>query len=121
MSGSFAVMAAARDPRRVRCVASYYGTRLMTDAPESPHRALAGYPGEVYLAFAQHDDYVPLEIVARLRASLAVTPASHRIETYDGTHHGFAFPDRGTFDRAASERHYERLFALLRRNLAIPR
>lgn len=117
MSGAFALLAAARDPVRIACAASYYGTRLVSGDPDSPHRQIADYPGEVYLAFAEHDEYAPAEVVAELRDSLAVGRVRHRVEVYAGTHHGFAFSDRGTFDRAASERHFERLFALLRRNL----
>lgn len=117
MSGAFALLAAARDPGRIACAASYYGTRLVGAEADSPHRRIADYPGEVYLAFAEHDDYVPPEAVVAVRDTLAASGVRHRVEVYAGTHHGFAFPDRGTFDRAASDRHYERLFALLRRNL----
>jgi carboxymethylenebutenolidase len=120
MSGAFAVLAAARYPDRVACAASYYGTRLVGEEPDSPHRAIAAYPGVVYFAFAEHDEYVPPDVVTGLRDALAATRLRHRVEVYAGTHHGFAFADRGTFDRAASERHFERLFALLRGTLDAP-
>jgi carboxymethylenebutenolidase len=117
MSGSLALLVAAADPAGIACAASYYGTRLVDEGPESPHRRIAGYPGEVYLAFAEHDEYAPPPVVAAVREALATGPPRRRVELFAGTHHGFAFTDRGTFDRAASERHFERLFALLRRNL----
>lgn len=117
MSGALAVLAAARYPERIACAASYYGTRLVGEGPDSPHRQIVAYPGEVYFAFAEQDEYAPPEVVAALRDSLAATPLRHRVEVYPKTHHGFAFTDRGTFDRAAAERHFERLFALLGRNL----
>jgi len=42
----------------------------------------------------------------------------HRIEWYPGVEHGFVFPHRvGVYDRAAAERHYERVFALFDRTL----
>jgi Dienelactone hydrolase family len=39
------------------------------------------------------------------------------VEIYAGVHHGFAFPQRKIYDRAAAERHWERLIALYRRRL----
>jgi carboxymethylenebutenolidase len=120
-SGAFALLAAARGPGRIACAASYYGTRLVGAGADSPHRQIADYTGEVYLAFAEHDEYAPPDVVAGVRDTLATGRVRHRVEVYAGTHHGFAFVDRGTFDRPASERHFERLFALLRRNLDAPR
>ena len=34
------------------------------------------------------------------------------MEVYPGVEHGFAFPQRAAYDKAAAERHWERLFAL---------
>jgi len=34
------------------------------------------------------------------------------ISTHPGTAHGFAFSKRPAYDKAAAERHWERLFAL---------
>jgi carboxymethylenebutenolidase len=36
---------------------------------------------------------------------------------YPGTEHGFAFPQRYCYDKAAAETHWERLFDLFRRRL----
>jgi carboxymethylenebutenolidase len=44
--------------------------------------------------------------------------ANAEVEIYPGTHHGFAFPKRPVYDKAAAERHWERLLALYRRNLS---
>ena len=42
----------------------------------------------------------------------------HRVEWYPGAEHGFAFPLRaGIYNRAAAERHWERLFSLFARTL----
>ena len=35
-----------------------------------------------------------------------------------GTHHGYAFTDRGNLQRSGREKHYERMLALYRRNLS---
>jgi carboxymethylenebutenolidase len=49
---------------------------------------------------------------------MQVDGANAEVEIYPGTHHGFAFPKRPVYHRDAAERHWERLLALYRRNLA---
>jgi carboxymethylenebutenolidase len=117
MSGGFVFAAAAAFPPRIACAASFYGTKLVTPRDDSPHLAASRIEAEMYFAFAENDSYVPPEQVEALRAHLAGTKLRHRIEVYPGTQHGFAFPDRGSYQRAGAERHWESLFALLRRNL----
>jgi carboxymethylenebutenolidase len=118
MSGAFVTVAAAKHPDRIGCFASYYGTRLITDKPDSPHLMLSGIMAEGYYSFAEHDTYVPLEQVAAFEKLLAAAPFPSRSETEMGTHHGYAFPDRGNLNEAAREKHYERMLALYRRNLS---
>ena len=50
-----------------------------------------------------------------LEAGLAGADAE--VEIYPGVEHGFAFPGRAAYNRDAAERHWERLFALLKRKL----
>lgn len=120
MSGRFAVLAAASMPEAVACAASYYGTRLVTDDADSPHRHIGHTRGELYFAFADHDPYAPPAVVQALREALAATPVRHRIEVYPGTEHGFVFSDRGSFNEQAAERHWLTLFELLGRHLQPP-
>lgn len=117
MSGAFVTHAAATHADRIACFASYYGTRLMTDKPDSPHLLLGGITGEGYYSFAEHDSYVPLSDVAKFEKLLAAAPFPSRSETEMGTHHGYAFSDRGFLDEAAREKHYERMLALYRRHI----
>ena len=45
----------------------------------------------------------------------------HRVEWYPGVEHGFVFPLRlHAYERAAAERHWERLFSLFERTLRAP-
>lgn len=118
MSGAFVTVAAARHPDRIACFASYYGTRLITDKQDSPHRQLSDITAEGYYAFAAHDPYVPLAEVTSFEKLLAAAPFPSRSEIEPGTHHGYAFTDRGNYHKAASEKHYERMLALFRRHLA---
>lgn len=118
MSGPFVMWAAEEYPDRVAAAASIYGVALCTDAPDSPHRQAERIAGELYIACAETDTYAPTAMVHALEVHLRTTPVRYRIEWYPGTHHGFAFPKRtGVYDKAAAERHWERLHALFRRNL----
>jgi carboxymethylenebutenolidase len=116
MSGRFALQAMAEQAGRVVAAASFYGTRLVTDAADSPHLWIPRIGGgEAYLCFAEHDPYVPDGVPATVGEAVAHSDARHRIEHYPGTHHGFAQPDSGGFDPVAAERHWAALFDLLGR------
>lgn len=117
MSGPFAFAAAARFPDRVAAAASFHGVRLCTEAEDSPHRSVAQVRGELYFGCAESDEWAPLEMIARLGEHLADADVRHRVEWYPGTVHGFVFPERAAYHKAAAERHWERLFALFGRNL----
>jgi carboxymethylenebutenolidase len=117
MSGQYAINAAARHPERVGAAASVYGVRLVTEADDSPHRVAGRAKGELYFACAEHDSWAPLDMVETLRESLKEIHPNTEIEIYLGVEHGFAFPQRPAYDKAAAERHWERLIALFRRQL----
>ncbi len=118
MSGRYAVSAAVHFPDRVKAAASIYGTHLMTDEPDSPHRTALTADAELYFACAEFDRWVPLETIDPLRQTLAAGGVKAEVELYPGAHHGFAFPKRPVYDRDAAERHWERLHALYRRRLS---
>ena len=87
----------------------------------SPHRLADRLQCESYFACAESDQWASPAHIAQLQAALARAPAPHRIEWYPGTEHGFVFPLRaGIYNRAAAERHWERLFTLFARCLGAP-
>ena len=111
MSGPFALSVAAAYPDRIKAAASLYGVRLAVEADDSPHRGFGAIAGEIY-------KYAPPEMVAEVETAIVNSGVNGRVEWYPGTHHGFAFPTRGTvFDKAAAETHWSRLHALFDRNL----
>jgi carboxymethylenebutenolidase len=116
MSGRYAVSAATYFPERVKAAASVYGTHLATDQPDSPHLAVSKTKAELYFACAETDIYAPQEIIDKVKEGMK--GSRNEVEIYPGTHHGFAFPKRPVYHRDAAERHWERLLALYRRNLA---
>lgn len=118
MSGQYAINFAARYPERVAAAASIYGVQLVTDQADSPHLAAQKARAELYFACAEHDSYAPLEMVEALDQVVKSKNLNAEVELYPGVHHGFAFPQRGAvYDKAAAERHWERLFALWKRRL----
>jgi carboxymethylenebutenolidase len=118
MSGQYAINFAARWPQRVGAAASIYGVRLVTDEADSPHLCAAKAGGELYFACAEHDTWAPLEMVETLDQSIKSRNLNAEVELYPGVHHGFAFPQRPVYDKPSAERHWERLFALWKRNLS---
>ena len=117
MSGPYALAAAARFPDQIGAAASFYGTWLVNDAEESPHGTFSKTNAEVYIACAEHDELAPLPMVDELRALFKQSQAPGEIEMYPNVHHGFAFPERWCYDKAAAERHWERLLNLYKRKL----
>ena len=116
MSGRYAINAATHFPDRVKAAASIYGTHLATDQPDSPHLAGRKCKAELYFGCAETDIYAPRDIIEKVTEGMK--GANSEVEIYPGTHHGFAFPKRPVYDRDASERHWERLLAIYRRNLS---
>jgi carboxymethylenebutenolidase len=101
----------------VKAAASFYGVRLVTDSPDSPHARLGDIRGEIYVGCAEHDDYVPLEMVDQFEEAMKVTGVQGSFERYWGNHHGFAFNDRPAYDAVADARHWDVLLDLFKRNL----
>ena len=118
MSGPFVMWAAAAFPDRLRSIASIHGANMATEQPDSPHRMAPKIRCESYFACAEIDKWAPPADIDRLAASLRDAGTPHRIEWYPKVEHGFVFPNRvGVYERAAAERHWERLFDLFGRTL----
>lgn len=118
MSGPFALYFASVEPDRVKAAASIHGVKLVTGEDDSPHKQLASTKAEIYVGCAEIDDYAPPELIAEFDEAMQAAKVDGQIEWHPGTHHGFAFAEReGIYDQDASERHWERMHSLFRRNL----
>ena len=117
MSGPFVMWAAAEWPQRIAAIASIHGANMVTDKADSPHRMPPQIRCESYFACAEIDKWAPPADVEALAAALRDAGTPHRLEWYPGVEHGFVFPQRACYDRAAAERHWERLFDLFERTL----
>jgi carboxymethylenebutenolidase len=118
LGGGLALTAAGTFPDRIAAAASIHGANLATDAPDSPHRLLAKIRGAVYVAVAGIDPWLQPGETERLRDALEAAGTRHEIEDYPGVHHGFAANGTPHYDRAAAERHWERVLALFGEALA---
>ncbi len=112
MGGLMSLTAAGTYPDRIVATASYHGSRLATDAPESPHLLAPKITSRVYIGGATDDASFPDDMKARLEEALTKAGVDHLVETYPAKH-GWVFRDTPVYDAAASERHWQTLLALL--------
>jgi carboxymethylenebutenolidase len=117
MSGRYITSVAAAFPHRMAAAASLYGVGIVTDKEDSPHLSLGQIKGELYYAFAEHDQSVPANVIPDLKAALKRTDVKATVETFPGTHHGFCFPERAVYDTLAAETTWAKIFALWDRHL----
>jgi carboxymethylenebutenolidase len=121
MGGGYALRAAGVFPERVAAAASFHGGSLATDRPDSPHRLASRMRARLYVGGAGIDPGFTDEQRQRLDAALRAAGVNYEIEIYDGAQHGFAVHNHRVYDRAASERHWERLLALFHDELQVVR
>ena len=117
MSGQFVLSAAGTFPDRIRATASLYGTRMVTKQDDSPHNLIGNIKGEVYLGFAEHDQYVEDFVVPELVEALDKHNITYALETHPGTEHGFCFPQRPGYVEAAAESVWQTMLDMYARTL----
>jgi carboxymethylenebutenolidase len=116
MGGSLSLTAAGTFPGQVVAAASFHGGRLATDAPDSPHLLATRMRARIYVGGATADPSFPDDMKARLQEALSAAGVEHLIETY-AARHGWVPSDTPVHDAAATERHWQRLQALLHASL----
>jgi len=119
LGGRLGMQAAFHWPDVFRATVSLHGTHLVNDNPDSPHRFVDKYQGEIYCGFAEHDSLAPpstIETLAKLMAGRSNVKYSALVHA--GAHHGYSLPDRNIFDKAAANRDWERIFPMFRRQLS---
>jgi carboxymethylenebutenolidase len=112
MGGFLSITAAGTYPDRIVAAASYHGSRLATDLPESPHLLAPKMKARVYVAGAIEDASFPDDMKVRLDEALTAAGVDHTVETYPARH-GWVLGDTPAHDAAAADRHWETLLALL--------
>jgi len=116
MSGGLAVSLARAMPERVAAAASIHGAWLVRETEDSPHRGLDPVQAELYFAWCADDPTAPESDMPILEEAMTAAGIDYTIDFLTDAVHGFA-PAGPRYHRAASELHWERVHALLQRNL----
>ena len=117
MGGMNALRAIEAHPDRIAALASFHAGRVVTDQPDSPHLGVGSVTGELYFAHADNDQSMNADQIKTLEATLDEAGVTYTSEVYAGAPHGFSMSDTAMYDKAAEQRHWTSLFALLDRVL----
>lgn len=117
MSGGLAVSLARAMPERVAAAASIHGAWLVRDSADSPHTGLDPVTAEIYFAWCDDDPTAPTSDIPVMEDALTAAGVTYTIDFLTDAVHGFA-PAGPRYHRASSELHWERVHALLARNLS---
>lgn len=116
MGGAYTMFTAAARPDRIGAVASFHGTRLVTDQPSSPHLAIAKMKAAGLFCIAQDDDKAAPNAKDALRAAFAASKVPAEIEVYPAMH-GWCTPGSDAYNAAQAERAWARMMELFKRAL----
>jgi carboxymethylenebutenolidase len=117
MGARLAVRTAGWHPGTVAAVGGFHGGRLVTDAEDSPHLAIADSTAAYAFDHADQDSSMPIEQVEALEQVLQDAGVEHVNEIYEGAAHGYSMADTSAYDEAATERHFNVLRDLFARTL----
>ena len=117
MSGGLAIAVAKAFPERFKAAASIHGAFLVREGTDdSPHLHLDRLDAELHFAWCANDDLAPVEHRDEMTHLLEAAGVDYTLDFETEAVHGFA-PAGPRYDRAASERHWERVHSLMRRRL----
>ena len=117
MSGQYIVSVGSAYPNKFSALASFYGVKIYTNNNDSPHIKAKDISAHLYLAFAEKDTWVDETLLKKINKHFTENTKNFRMEIYEGTEHGFAFPDRHTYNKKSAEKHWSRINWLLDKNL----
>lgn len=115
MGARIAIRASGLDAGVV-AVGGWHGGGLVTDAPDSPHLAIASARASYAFGHASNDGSMPPEAVAALGEAIDAAGLTVSNEVFPGPH-GYSMSDTSMYDEESAERHFESLRALLDRTL----
>jgi carboxymethylenebutenolidase len=117
LTGAMMLRTAAISPDKIAAAASFHGGRLITEESDSPHSRIPQVKGELYFGHAVEDQSMPPDAIEKLNDTLKAWGGDYQSEVYEGARHGWTVPGRDVYDEKQAERHYAKLFDLLKRNL----
>jgi carboxymethylenebutenolidase len=111
MGGPIAFRTSAAVPDRVGAVASFHGSRLVTDQPNSPHLQASKTKAQFLILVAQNDDARSPKDKEVLKETFEKAKLAAEIEVYAGAH-GWCPPDSRVYNQELAEKAWGRLLAL---------
>ena len=112
MGGGMALRTAAAEPAKVAAAASFHGSNLASDAPDSPHTLAPKIKAKTYFGFAIEDRTMPQEAVERLKAAFDAAGADYEGETYFGARHGWCVKDHTVYHEHQAEHAWHHMLEL---------
>jgi carboxymethylenebutenolidase len=116
LGAALAMRTATAHPDQVAAVAGFHPSRLVTEAPDSPHRLVPKITAQVHLGLAEND--MTSEEISEFSQALDAAGVGYTCEIYPDTVHGFTMSDTDAFNPSARRRHWDRLLPLLDRTVA---
>jgi dienelactone hydrolase len=117
MGGPMVMRTAAAVPACIGAVASFHGSSLANDKPESVHLLIPKTKARYLIAIAENDDQKsPMEKDV-LKKAFADAKLPAEIEVYAGAMHGWCPPDGRAYNAPQAERAWARLLVLLEAGL----
>jgi carboxymethylenebutenolidase len=118
MGGPIVMRTAAAVPERIGAGASFHGSRVVTDGPDSPHLLVPQMRGSFLFAIAENDDEREPDAKNVLRQAYDAAGIPAEIEVYEGAMHGWCALDSAVYHEAQAERAWARMLALFETALA---
>jgi len=112
MGGPIVMRTAATLPDRIGAGASFHGSRVVTDGPDSPHLLVPQMQASFLFAIAENDHEREPEAKNILRKTFDEAGLPAEIEVYEGAMHGWCVPDSQVYNEAQAERAWARLLVL---------
>ncbi len=107
----------ARHPGTFGVGVLFHPSFCVTEGEDSPHRALEGYPGYVYVGIGGLDQTQSVAMNQPLIDAVHALGDHGRAEVHPGADHGYAMPAAAYHEEAAT-RSYEQAFAMFEKGLA---
>jgi carboxymethylenebutenolidase len=117
MGGGMAMRTAAAEPDHVGAAASFHGSQLASDAPDSPHTLAPRIKAQMYFGFAIEDRSMPPEAVEKLESALDAAGVTYEGETFAGARHGWCVKDHTVYNEHQAEHAWHHLVTLFKEAL----
>jgi len=117
MGGGLAMRTAAAEPDKIQAAASFHGSQLASDAPDSPHTLAPKIKAQLYFGFAVEDKNMPQEAIDRLNAALDAAGVKYEGETYWGARHGWCVKDHSVYHEHQAEHAWHHMLEFFKSTL----